>query len=52
MVDFLDLVAQKIYKGMLPWQPIKVENWRCVERPLLFASAFDNGLADRKSACF
>jgi len=22
---------------------------RCVERPLLFASAFDNGLADRKS---
>jgi len=23
---------------------------RCVERPLLFASAFDNGLANRKSA--
>jgi len=36
----------------LLWQPVKFG--RCSqtsrERPLLFASAFDNGLADRKSA--
>ena len=35
-----------VVQGTLLWQPVK----RRVERPLLFASAFDNGLADRKSA--
>jgi len=36
----------------LLWQPVKFERFRkrCVARPLLFASAFDNGLADHKSA--
>ena len=36
----------------LLWQPVKLGRLRKhrLERPLLFASAFDNGLAHRKSA--
>jgi len=36
----------------LPWQPVKFGDVRKrhQERPLPFASVFDNGLADRKSA--
>jgi len=42
-----------IAQGMMLWQyQLNLENVRKrrVERPLLFASAFDNGFADRKSA--
>jgi len=45
--DISFVVAQ----GTLLWQPVKFENIhkRCMEQPILFVSAFDNGLADRKS---
>jgi len=38
--------------GTLLWQPFKCgrRSQRHVGSPLIFASAFDNGLADRKSA--
>jgi len=40
-----------VTQGMLLWQPVKLGDIsrRRAERPLLFASAFDNGLVDRKS---
>ena len=41
-----------VAQGTLPWQPVKFVDVRTrrQERPLLFASVFDKGLADRKSA--
>jgi len=39
-------------QGMLLWQPVKFRGWSQTlpETILLLSSAFDNGLADRKSA--
>jgi len=41
-----------VAQGTLLWQPVNLGDVRkrCKEGPLFFASAFDNGLADRKSA--
>jgi len=50
--DDFPSIRLAVAQRMLLWQPVKMGDVRqCrVEWPLLFASAFDDGLADRKSA--
>ena len=45
-------VCLAVAQGTLLWQPVKFRGWSQTSpgNPLLLASAFDNGLADRKSA--
>jgi len=50
--DYKNGISFVVARGTMLWQPIKFRRFckRRMERPLLFVSAFDNGLADRKSA--
>jgi len=49
--DYKTDISFEVAQGTLLWQPVKFGTFckRGVERPLLFASAFNNGLADHNN---